>query len=337
MDGVLGERGQGGEKGMRRDAPLLGETDEGSVVYTEALVAGAGDEVDESVEDESYIYMFMSQRSGLKGDSCGTRLTSRFQGQVRFNQAGSALGQRMTERADPRPEPLRKSSEPNLDRTDPQSLRPVRSQPNPQLVKHHQNQISPFGSTSANAPDSSLSFASPDVFDAAKQMPALNGDGVARRASHTQGISGTFLGGLPSNPHHPAQPTEDHNIAISKLQERNPTPSGPSPALSSDPSLPQRQGIMVPPVSQQNYSVHKQRQQNFLIELASIMSTRNMPLPPSITGVQSTFEQISSHWNNVEPAEEIGGFKLAGKEVYLFKLWALVFQFGGSAKLQEAA
>ncbi|TDL28413.1 hypothetical protein BD410DRAFT_811550 [Rickenella mellea] len=81
----------------------------------------------------------------------------------------------------------------------------------------------------------------------------------------------------------------------------------------------------------------KQRQQNFLSGLATIMSARNTPLPPSITGAQSTFDPASSHWNSVEPASEIGGFKLAGKDVDLFKLWGLVFQFGGSAKLQQAA
>jgi SWI/SNF chromatin-remodeling complex subunit SWI1 len=79
----------------------------------------------------------------------------------------------------------------------------------------------------------------------------------------------------------------------------------------------------------------KQRQRNFLNGLTSVMSARGTPLPPALTGVPNAqYDPNASPWKSLEPSlTEVGAFRLAGKDVDLFRLWGLVFQAGGHAKV----
>lgn len=183
-------------------------------------------------------------------------------------------------------------------------------------------------------------------------MAALNAAGIARRASQTGGTSGAFLGGIPSN-----QPGQNINaFRPASSAGHVSTSPGPNQALPQhvssslgipastsmqfqppgDPSFLQRYPMMHPqaPPTSQSYTG---RQQSFLNGLATIMAARNTPLPPSVTGVPCAYDPATSPWKNLEPASALGGFKLAGQDVDLFKLWGLVFQNGGAGKLQQQA
>jgi SWI/SNF chromatin-remodeling complex subunit SWI1 len=79
----------------------------------------------------------------------------------------------------------------------------------------------------------------------------------------------------------------------------------------------------------------KQRQRNFLNGLTSVMSAKGTPLPPALTGIPNQqYDPNNSPWKALEPSPtEVGAFRLAGKDVDLFRLWGLVFQAGGHAKV----
>jgi SWI/SNF chromatin-remodeling complex subunit SWI1 len=127
----------------------------------------------------------------------------------------------------------------------------------------------------------------------------------------------SLLHGVQAMPNHPAQPFM-------------------SPA--HDPSTFYRNsvsGVSQPMHPQHGASSLKQRQQQFLSSLAKVHESRKTPLPPSITGIPTQFDPNTSQWKNLEPSSEVGGFKLAGRDIDLLRLWTLVLQFGGSAKLTQ--
>ena len=84
----------------------------------------------------------------------------------------------------------------------------------------------------------------------------------------------------------------------------------------------------------QQQQSHYQRKRSFLLGLANIMVHRNSPLPPVLTGLQTpTYDPTNSPWRTLEVSNtELGVIRLAGKDVDLYKLWALVLQAGGGAK-----
>ncbi|KAI5121328.1 hypothetical protein M0805_003795 [Coniferiporia weirii] len=183
------------------------------------------------------------------------------------------------------------------------------------------------------APDTTL-FNGLDA-SSSKQLAALSAAGNARRAqaqlqlqsvSASGGTSANYLGG----------------IAPSQLPLR-PDPSFPH-ALSAGPPFPSPLGMPPQPVPLaahrpqqqpgQPLVPQKSRQLNFLQGLAKMMIMRNVPLPSSITGIDAPYDPASSPWKNIEPASELGGIKLAGRDVDLYKLWGIVFQAGGAGKVQ---
>jgi SWI/SNF chromatin-remodeling complex subunit SWI1 len=89
--------------------------------------------------------------------------------------------------------------------------------------------------------------------------------------------------------------------------------------------------LLEPSMSQNpNARTTQLRQQQFLNGLHNLMAKRNTPLPPFLTGVPvPNYDQARSPWAAIEPGSEIGSFKLADKDVNLFKLWGLVFAHGG--------
>ncbi|KAF8912810.1 hypothetical protein CPB84DRAFT_1670865 [Gymnopilus junonius] len=81
----------------------------------------------------------------------------------------------------------------------------------------------------------------------------------------------------------------------------------------------------------------KQRQHGFLQGLAGLMAKRGTPLPPSLTGIPSpNYDPSASVWTIIEPSGEVGSFRLAGKDIDLFKLWGLVYQHGGGLAVTNA-
>ncbi|EJD04184.1 uncharacterized protein FOMMEDRAFT_19453 [Fomitiporia mediterranea MF3/22] len=95
--------------------------------------------------------------------------------------------------------------------------------------------------------------------------------------------------------------------------------------------LAQRQQIS----PQQAAAISKNRKMSFLQGLSRIMASRNAPLPSSISGVEAAYDPNTSPWRDFEPASELGGVKLAGKDIDLYKLWCLVFSAGGAGRVQQ--
>ncbi|THH02915.1 hypothetical protein EW026_g62 [Hermanssonia centrifuga] len=81
----------------------------------------------------------------------------------------------------------------------------------------------------------------------------------------------------------------------------------------------------------------QQRKRSFLQGVASIMAQRGTPLPPALTGAPyQGFDPATSMWRSLEVSGvDVGVVRLAGKDVDLFKLWALVQHHGGSTKLSQ--
>ncbi len=78
-----------------------------------------------------------------------------------------------------------------------------------------------------------------------------------------------------------------------------------------------------------------QRKRSFLNGLASVQAQRNTPLPPSLTGVQYPpgYDPATSPWLRLDVSStELGTIRLAGKDVDIYRLWALVLQNGGGAR-----
>ncbi|KAJ7783566.1 hypothetical protein DFH07DRAFT_192296 [Mycena maculata] len=163
----------------------------------------------------------------------------------------------------------------------------------------------------------------------AKQMAAINAANQVRsRASIGGGTSsGSFLGGITHDP------TAGHtSFALPNAQG---LPQASNPGMNAsflDPAMAHSNPATRNP--SQSVSV-KQRQTGFLNGLARIMASRNTPLPPALTGVETpTYDPTNTQWKILEPAD-VGAFRLAGRDVDLFKLWGLVFQNGGGTVLSR--
>lgn len=173
-------------------------------------------------------------------------------------------------------------------------------------------------------------------------MAALNAASQARNASRS---APSIAGGTSSGPHlggiSPGHNTNNHDTVC-----RSPPLSHPHLTIRIYTSQLLQPGAFVdnqamsmprptPPTGPANPSV-KQRQRNFLTGLANMMASRNTPLPPALTGVPypPNYDQSKPHWQGIETSQtEVGVFRLAGKDVDLFKLWGAVFQAGGGAKV----
>ena len=171
----------------------------------------------------------------------------------------------------------------------------------------------------------------------AKQMAALTAANQTRISQNTRNSlptagSGPYLGAINShtypsggldlmsnnpNPHSNFQvPNNNYGLPL--------TPNAVSNAAFPDPAMSQSRN------QPSSASSLKQRQQGFLQGLANLMAKRSTPLPPSLTGIPySNYDPSNTLWSIIEPSPEIGSFRLAGRDVDLFKLWGLVFQQGG--------
>lgn len=82
----------------------------------------------------------------------------------------------------------------------------------------------------------------------------------------------------------------------------------------------------------------KHKQRSFLLGLANVHLSRGSPLPPALTGAPypHNYDPASSQWKNLEYSIEMGVFRLAGKDVDLFKLWGIVSHLGGGQKVSSS-
>ena len=158
------------------------------------------------------------------------------------------------------------------------------------------------------------------------------------------GITGPYPGGITSANHLTGalDPLSNNSSSVGGLSNFQmphnhslpPPPNSITNAPFLDPSMSQSY-----PAAQnlaQNVTPLKQRQQGFLVGLNNIMAKRNTPLPPALTGIASpSYDPNNTVWKNIEPSPtEIGAFRLAGKDVNLFKLWGVVFQAGGGTTVR---
>ncbi|CAL1696053.1 unnamed protein product [Somion occarium] len=161
----------------------------------------------------------------------------------------------------------------------------------------------------------------------AKQMAALQATSLAKVGNRSApgGTSAGYFGGMSiNNPNRsdPAMGQEMNATAFATM----PSVSFPAQSQPPNPQPPSNPAAM-----QQN---QLQRKRQFLSGLASILNQRN-PLPPQLTGVPYPpgYDPTNSPWRSVEVSPtEIGNIRLAGKDVDLFKLWALVLNVGGGQK-----
>lgn len=217
-----------------------------------------------------------------------------------------------------------------------------------QQRQQQQSGLPPFMPTPASGSDSP-SYFNLDASQAAKQMAALNVS-HARMAANARGPSGslpgsggTSSGPYPSGINNPVNyPAGNHDILAASVNANFQFPNNHS--TSSTPSSTVNPPFLDPAMSHstparthnQGTSL-KQRQQSFLHGLHSIMAKRNTPLPPSLTGIASAnYDPSTSPWSMIESSGEVGSFRLAGKDVDLFKLWGLVFQNGGGHSLDSS-
>lgn len=193
-----------------------------------------------------------------------------------------------------------------------------------------------------------------DPSAAAKQMAALNAASMARIANSRPPPSqpgggtnsGPYLGGITSinQPVPPIGPSGSHDATNPSSLTGHPNFQMPNNLNLQPPNLASNHSYVDPAMSQPNSAPRnpaqantslKQRQRNFLMGLANVMANRNTPLPPALTGIPypPNYDPTNSPWKIIEPSQtELGSFRLAGRDVDLFRLWGIVFQAGGGAK-----
>ncbi|OCH96516.1 hypothetical protein OBBRIDRAFT_765320 [Obba rivulosa] len=169
-------------------------------------------------------------------------------------------------------------------------------------------------------------------------MAMLQAASIAKAANRSApgGTSVPYFGGLstaqPAAPprHDPPQDVSAHAPSgLPDFQIPN-HQQNPNAAAASSPVMLQQQ---------QQQQQHQQRKRSFLNGLSNLMTHRNMPLPPALTGVPfpSGYDPNNSPWKNLEVSPlDIGIIRLAGKDIDLYRLWGMVQQAGGSQKITQS-
>jgi len=177
-------------------------------------------------------------------------------------------------------------------------------------------------------------------------MAALNAQAVnvnristnGRSLSQPQsGIPSAFLAINPVNNSVPSTHDSSNSSLHSNFQFPNQNGSTPFPNPPNvDPTSSQPISAPRNTTSSQTTIPLKQRRRNFLVGLANVMTSRGSPLPPALTGIPypPNYDPANSPFKmlDVSPTEP-GFFRLAGKDVDIFKLWGAVFQVGGAVRV----
>ncbi|KAK1223825.1 hypothetical protein PQX77_013349 [Marasmius sp. AFHP31] len=186
------------------------------------------------------------------------------------------------------------------------------------LQRQGSNNFAPSFDTSYNQLDGPLQ----------KQMIALSQANQARMNSNSSSYtnpgggtnSASFLGGMQDSLH---GGSGSPNFQIPTNTSLSTPLFDPSMSHPSNPA--NRSGQ--PPTMQE-------RSQSFLQSLASFMVKQNTPLPPQLTGVTvPNYDPTTSMFHEIEPSQEPGSFRIAGKDVDLLRLWGTVNQRGGSTMI----
>ncbi|KAK7058831.1 hypothetical protein VNI00_001455 [Paramarasmius palmivorus] len=162
-----------------------------------------------------------------------------------------------------------------------------------------------------------------------KQMLALSQVSQARMNSNSSygggASSGSLFGGIQgthdSLPGHTnfQIPTNNQSLSLSN-------------SANSSSFLDSSMSHSSNPIPSAHSTAPNERTRGFLAGLANFMMKQNTPLPPALTGVPTpNYDPNTSMFSDLEPSSEPGSFRLAGKDVDLFRLWAMVFQRGGAA------
>lgn len=186
--------------------------------------------------------------------------------------------------------------------------------------------------------DPSPYFNQLDPTQAAKQMAALSAASQARIANSrpaplSNSSSGTnsapFLGGTTSTNYPANLDSLPGSTAHAAFSMQNNHGSNSAAFLDSSMSQPVRNQT-------QPSTPLKQRQQGFLNGLAQVMAKqRNTPLPPALTGLPTpNYDPNTSPFKAIE-SSEVGSFRLAGKDIDLFKLWGIAIQSGGGPAVRQ--
>lgn len=186
-------------------------------------------------------------------------------------------------------------------------------------------------------------------------MAALQATSLAKSANRSApgGVtSASYFGGLSahqlSRPDSSSSSQEPNHFSFSGLpnsQAQGPsanvgsarTPLSPSrPAQTMFASQPQ---MNIAAMQQQQHQQNQfQRKRQFLTGLASIMQQRGTPLPPNLTGLPypPNYDPSTSPWRTLEVSNsDLGVVRLAGKDIDLFRLWAVVQQAGSGQKVRQ--
>lgn len=179
--------------------------------------------------------------------------------------------------------------------------------------------------TGFDTPASPFTALDPNI---AKQMAALSQYSLARNAASGRPPSGALSAQMP-----PAA----NGLGFSGQLTATNDPISAS-AISADPtaSHPPSADMQARPGSN-TVDPLKQRQRNFYSSLAQLMTTRGTPLPPGIVGFPwpQGYDPASSPFKVIEQGSEPGFFRLAGKDVNLFKLWTTIMAAGGANKISQ--
>ncbi|KAF9240916.1 hypothetical protein BU15DRAFT_87481 [Melanogaster broomeanus] len=164
----------------------------------------------------------------------------------------------------------------------PQSPHQIRNQNNQHT--HHSQPSAPFIPQNTSLDPSPYFNLDPNA--AAKQMAALNVVNMQRQLAH-------------ANARQPA-------ASSSQIPVGGTTPASFLGGMPS--SYDQHHGLQ---------ATKQKQQRNFLAGLANIHNSRGSPLPPALTGIPypPNYDPATSPWKNVECSNEIGAFRLTGKDL----------------------
>ncbi|KAF9532075.1 hypothetical protein CPB83DRAFT_848300 [Crepidotus variabilis] len=191
----------------------------------------------------------------------------------------------------------------------------------------------------------------------AKQMAALNAMNQARMSQSSRPApsplsasggtsSGSYLGSItnshnfPSNGHDllnvSASPNGHANFSMSNNFGLPQNPSSASNGSFLDPTSMSQGTMSRPQVMKDHNQQLKARETGLLQGLANYWAKNGTPLPPALSGMSfPNYDASTSPWSFIDPGSEIGHFKIASRDIAIFKLWATVIQAGGSAQIES--
>ncbi|KAI6044986.1 hypothetical protein EDC04DRAFT_2637897 [Pisolithus marmoratus] len=157
--------------------------------------------------------------------------------------------------------------------------------------------------------------------------------GIPASHTHTNGLAQASVDPSHNMPFTPTVSLPGHSIIQPSGYPSHPNPSFLSPSSSFDPAA------QLNPVSRQPPNpAHVKSKQRFLGGLATVHNSRGHPLPPALTGCAYPpgYDPTNSPWKNLDCSSgETGVFRLGGKDVDLWKLWNIVQELGGFAKVTQ--